>query len=148
MTIPILYSDTPAVQLPYVEERQIDETYRTDGFSSTTFTVVSTGEEVSPKWWEEKSVTAWRSPDLREREAPTPLKGQTPGDLRLRLLARKYGRQHFSTEDQARLDILSARIQEAVARVEEEDVKMLEDAASEIESSRDLRRRLEKEYGK
>jgi len=34
------------------------------------------------------------------------------------------------------------------ARVEEQDVKMLEDAASEIERSRELRQCMEKEYGK
>jgi hypothetical protein len=69
------------------------------------------------------------------------------GSLRLRLLARKYGRSTFSREDDARLEILNERLSHVMRRVTDEDVAALESAAQQLESSRDLRRQLQDKYG-
>jgi N-acetylmuramic acid 6-phosphate (MurNAc-6-P) etherase len=57
---------------------------------------------------------------------------------RIALVARKLGGSSFTTEDQERLNLLTARVQELVPRVTEEDlegVKAVERKLKELEQT-------------
>jgi hypothetical protein len=148
ITMPPVTHDTPAVHFPYdVRQRVFTEAagghrppaesglkVTADGLALA-FEIVGDLTGVPRRG---------RSPSSEWPATATALDDR---DLRLRLLARKYGRSGFTAEDEARLEILTTRLRRVLVRVTEQDVSALESVSRDIESSRALRLRLQKKYG-
>lgn len=66
---------------------------------------------------------------------------------RIKLLARKYARKGLSTEDEARLEIVTERIRQLIPRVTIEDFEHLGKIAEEIKNISDADNKLRKELG-
>jgi hypothetical protein len=148
---PPLANDTPAIKMPYSETTHED----TSDFAQLSIAnrpniifFHTTGEDILSQWWSSGVVTGAETYDSTPVPRKTDVGKRASNSLRLNLLAKKYAGRTFSNEDEARLTILTERIRRAVARVDEEDVAILEEAALEIEQSRALRARLTEKYGK
>ncbi|MCW8933726.1 MAG: hypothetical protein OQK98_03290 [Gammaproteobacteria bacterium] len=65
---------------------------------------------------------------------------------RITLLARKYATKNMSTEDSARLDILTQRFRDAMPALAEKDLEIMEHLNKKIETGIELSNRLKKKY--
>jgi hypothetical protein len=71
----------------------------------------------------------------------------TDEELRIFLLARKYGSRAFPPEDSERLAIVSKRVQHLLSVIDEKDVVLLEEAAASLEESARDCRSIARKYG-
>jgi hypothetical protein len=109
----------------------------------------ATGEDLK-FYCQEEVIATIAGPDARQVAfAPARSRAEKPdpNDLRLRLLARKYGRSSFSPQDEARLEIVTARLEGLIRQVEEEDFEELAKTAERVLESQQLRERIAKKYG-
>lgn len=138
--------NTPAIEMPYSADAP--ELTGIGGEAGGHLGYLMTGDGPAVRWEVHGDLTG--APVAKNASADASSNGTNTGDerdLRLRLLATKYGRSGFSREDQARLEILNERLRRVMLRVSEEDVAVLEETAQQLEDSRDLRRQLEEKYG-
>jgi len=117
---------------------------------ATSADAAATGEDLK-LYSREEVLSTIAGPDGRQipftRARAGAEKPADPNQLRLRLLARKYGRSSFSPEDDARLEIVTARLEGLIRRVEEEDFEELAKTTERVLEARQLRERIEKKHG-
>jgi hypothetical protein len=144
---PPVMQNTPATQMPYHTEfcelTQVADTITSFLGAGT----VLTGDGLAIKWEMPSDLTGAPRETRAHRETPPEATITGERGLRLRLLARKYGRSSFTREDEARLEILNERFRRVMQRVSEDDVVALESTAQQLEDSRELRKRIEEKYG-
>ncbi len=109
----------------------------------------ATGEDLK-LYSREELVATIAGPDGRQIAFTRPRSGAEkpdPNQLRLRLLARKYGSSSFSPQDDARLEIVTARLEGLIRQVEEKDFVELAKTAERVLEAQQLRERIAKKYG-
>lgn len=104
-----------------------------------------TGDGLAPRWQWPLDLTraSGATPGFTAGPPTMATTAMTECGARNRLLARRYGRSNLAREDEARLEILSARVRAVMRRVYEEDLAALESTAGQVERSRKLRTQIE-----
>jgi hypothetical protein len=144
---PPIEKDTPAIQLLYKGEAF--ERTQLAGTPVLLFGAAAmlTGDDLVTYWDLPGELTGVSREAKADRgKASRSFSSDGERDVRLHLLARKYGRASFSPEDEARLEILNERLRGVMQRVREEDVAALESAAQQLEDSRALRKHIEEKF--
>lgn len=86
--------------------------------------------------------------ETRETEPDAPSdKAITENSRRLQLLARKYARKALTSEEQARLDIVSERVRQLMPRVMATDLEKLEELAQEAARFREIAENVRRKQG-